>query len=96
MLAPGLGPGERATLTGAPAYGRPISDECRGADVRLALVRRRACAGAAVTCAKRLTKLLRRRAVEGLDDVVAAAAPNLFARLAAACVVIPMPSALRL
>jgi transposase len=38
---------------------------------------------AAVTWAKRLTKLLRRRAVESLDDVLAAAAGTLFARFAA-------------
>jgi transposase len=38
---------------------------------------------AAVTWAKRLTKLLRRRVVESLDDVLAAAAGTLFARFAA-------------
>jgi transposase len=38
---------------------------------------------AAVTWAKRLNKLLRRRAVESLDDVLAAAADTLFARFAA-------------
>jgi transposase len=38
---------------------------------------------AAVTWAKRLNKLLRRRAVESLDDVLAAAAGTLFARFAA-------------
>jgi transposase len=38
---------------------------------------------AAITWAKRLNKLLRRRAVESLDDVLAAAAGTLFARFAA-------------
>ena len=39
--------------------------------------------GAAVTWAKRLNKLLRRRAVESLDEVLAAATGTLFARFAA-------------
>ncbi len=75
--------GAKRLQAGASADGEPVAPERGGEAIRLATSVRRPQLDAAISWAKRLNKLLRRRTVDSLDDVLAAAAPTLFGRFAA-------------